>query len=132
MPDASLLARWATHIKAGLGVPDACLARAERLTLLGDQERAAPLLVKAAKAGIAEAQARLGQAYLQGTGILPNMGQALRWLHAAADQENTDAHAQLAELALQGVTDAAYVGIFADISTDQAVQWEQAERHARI
>jgi uncharacterized protein len=132
MPDASLVARWTTHIKAGLGVPDACLARAERLTLLGAQERATPLLIKAAKAGIADAQARLGQAYLQGVGILPNMGQALRWLHAAADQGNTDAHAQLAELALQGVTDAAYVGIFADISADQAVQWEQAERHARI
>ena len=132
MPDASLVARWATHIKAGLGVPDACLERAERLILLGAQERATPLLIKAAKAGIAEAQARLGQAYLHGMGILPNMGQALRWLHAAADQGNTDAHAQLAELALQGVTDAAYIGIFADIRADQAVKWEQAERHARI
>ncbi len=91
-----------------------------------------PFLIKAAKAGIAEAQARLGQAYLLGLGILPNMGQALRWLHAAADQGNVDAHTQLAEFALQGVTNVAYVGIFADITADQATKWERAERHARL
>ena len=49
--------------------PDAALMRAIRLTEHGQAERAFPLLTEAARAGIAEAEFRVGRCYLEGVGV---------------------------------------------------------------
>ena len=49
--------------------PAAALRRAVKLTELGDVKQAFPLLTRAARAGIVEAEYRVGRCYLEGTGV---------------------------------------------------------------
>ena len=81
----------------------AALRRAVRLTDKGDRRAAFPLLARAARAGIAEAEFRIGRCYLEGTGVPPSRGNGVRWLEKAATQGYVEAQALLATLCLNGM-----------------------------
>src|ERR1700751_3386734 len=100
----ALRSMWYARLRAEFGSSAACVDLADHLNGKGVYGRAMPFLARAAKAGSADAQMRLGKAYLTGPGVPPNIGQALRWLHQAAEGGHMEAQVQLAELALQGVT----------------------------
>ena len=84
--------------------PAAALRRAMRLIEQGDAKQAFPLLARAARAGIAEAEFRVGRCYLEGAGVPPSRAEGARWLERAANQGYVEAQAQLATLALHGLT----------------------------
>ena len=87
----------------GIASPAAALKRA--VTLI-EQERFAaafPLLTRAAKAGITDAQYRVARAYLEGAGVPQSQTEGVRWLERAAGQGSVEAQALLAALFLQGV-----------------------------
>src|SRR5665213_3016145 len=79
------------------------LRRAVRLTDKGDRRAAFPLLVRAAQAGIAEAEFRIGRCYLEGAGVPPSRGNGVRWLEKAATRGYVEAQALLATLCLNGL-----------------------------
>src|SRR5580658_37737 len=81
----------------------ASLRRAARLTDRGDRKSAFPLLVRAARAGIPEAEFRIGRCYLEGAGVPPSRGNGVRWLEKAATQGYVEAQALLATLCLNGM-----------------------------
>src|ERR1700681_4314241 len=81
----------------------AALRRAVRLTDQGDRRRACPLLARAARAGIAEAEFRVGRCYLEGGGVPPSRGNGVRWLEKAAARGYVEAQALLATLCLNGM-----------------------------
>ena len=83
--------------------PTAALRRALRLAEQGDVKQAFPLLARAARAGIAEAEYRVGRCYLEGTGVPPSRAEGARWLERAANQGYVEAQAQLATLAIHGL-----------------------------
>ena len=66
-------------------------------------KRAFPLLARAARARIAEAEYRLGRSYLEGAGVPPSRTEGARWLERAAAQGYVEAQAQLATLAIHGL-----------------------------
>jgi uncharacterized protein len=103
---------WLNQVLAGLGVPKACLVRAEALAGRADHDAAFPLFAQAAKAGLPHAWYRLGQCYLMGLGVPASVGDALRWLGRAAEAGETAAQTQLAVLALQGVSGPGNTGLF--------------------
>ena len=76
----------------------AALRRAVRLIEQGNAKQAFPLLSRAARAGIAEAEYRVGRCYLEGVGVPPSRTEGARWLERAANQGYVDAQAQLATL----------------------------------
>ena len=78
--------------------PAAALRRAVELAELGDVKQAFPLLTRAARAGIAEAEYRVGRCYLEGAGVPPSRVEGVRWLERAANQGYVEAQAQLATL----------------------------------
>jgi hypothetical protein len=84
--------------------PAAALRRAVRLTEQGNIKQAFPLLTRAALAGIAEAEYRVGRCYLEGAGVPPSRTEGARWLERAANQGYVEAQAQLATLAIHGLT----------------------------
>src|SRR5580692_9319319 len=84
--------------------PAAALRRAVRLTEQGDVKQAFPLLTRAARAGIAEAEHRVGRCYLEGAGVPPSRSEGARWLERAANQGYVEAQAQLATLSIHGLT----------------------------
>ena len=65
--------------------PAAALRRAVKLTEQGDVKQAFPLLTRAARAGIAEAEYRVGRCYLEGAGVPPSRAEGVRWLERAAE-----------------------------------------------
>src|SRR5277367_3117348 len=81
----------------------AALRQAIRLTDKGDRRAAFPLLARAARAGIAEAEFRIGRCYLEGAGVPPSRGNGVRWLEKAATQGYVEAQALLAILCLNGM-----------------------------
>ena len=83
--------------------PAAALRRAVRLTEQGNVKQAFPLLTRAARAGIAEAEYRVGRCYLEGAGVPPSRAEGARWLERAANQGYVEAQAQLATLAIHGL-----------------------------
>ncbi len=83
--------------------PAAALRRAKPLTEQGDIKQAFPLLSRAARAGIAEAEYRVGRCYLEGAGVPPSRVEGARWLERAANQGYVEAQAQLATLAIHGL-----------------------------
>ena len=83
--------------------PTAALRRALRLAEQGDVKQAFPLLSRAARAGIAEAEYRVGRCYLEGAGVPPSRSEGARWLERAANQGYVEAQAQLATLAIHGL-----------------------------
>jgi TPR repeat protein len=89
--------------------PLAALRRALSLTEQGNVKQAFPLLARAARAGIAEAEYRMGRCYLEATGVPPSRVQGVRWLERAANQGYVEAQAQLATLSIQGYASGAGV-----------------------
>src|SRR5512135_2114447 len=83
--------------------PAAALRRGIRLIDQGNAKDAFPLLTRAARAGIAEAEYRVGRCYLEGAGVPPSRAEGARWLERAAAQGYIEAHAQLATLAIHGL-----------------------------
>ena len=75
-----------------------------RLIEQGNVKQAFPLLSRAARAGIAEAEYRVGRCYLEGAGVPPSRAEGARWLERAANQGYVEAQAQLATLAIHGLT----------------------------
>src|SRR5580704_14056727 len=71
--------------------PAAALRRALRLTEQGRGVEAFPLLTRAAKAGIAEAEYRVGRCYLEGASVPPSRREGARWLERAAVQGHVEA-----------------------------------------
>ena len=88
----------------------AALRRAVRLIDQGNAKQAFPLLSRAARAGIAEAEYRVGRCYLEGVGVPPSRTEGARWLERAANQGYVEAQAQLATLAIHGLTASADTG----------------------
>jgi len=64
--------------------------------------QAFPLFARAARAGIAEAEYRVGRCYLEGSGVPVSRVEALLWLKRAAVQGHAEAQSLLAVLYLQG------------------------------
>ena len=95
-----------------------------RLTEQGDVKQAFPLLTRAARAGIAEAEYRVGRCYLEGAGVPPSRTEGARWLERAANQGYVEAQAQLATLAIHGLT----AGAGCQAPSDQAVRRRRRRR----
>ncbi len=87
---------------AEAGDPLAALAYARRLP----PAAAKPWLTQAAKAGVAEAQARLGHAFLAGQGAAQDEAEARVWLERAAAQEDAAALFTLGRLDWNSDTEA--------------------------
>src|SRR5215469_2905057 len=83
--------------------PTAALRRGVQLSEQGDIKQAFPLLTRAARAGIAEAEFRLGRCYLEGAGVPSSRVEAVRWLERAANQGYVEAQARLATLSIYGL-----------------------------
>ena len=83
--------------------PQAALRRGVRLAEQGQSKRAFPLLVRAATAGIAEAEFRVGRCYLEGAGVPPSRSQGARWLERAGNQGYVEAQVLLATLYVHGL-----------------------------
>ena len=64
----------------GLASPEAALRRAMRLSDQGKVAEAFPLLTRSAKAGIAEAEYRVGCCYLEGAGVPASRIEGAHWL----------------------------------------------------
>src|ERR1700722_8223327 len=94
------------RLMAGMS-PSAALRRGVSLTEQGDVKQAFPLLTRAARAGIAEAEYRVGRCYLEGTGVPPSLVEGVRWLERAANQGYVDAQARLATLSIHGLATSA-------------------------
>src|SRR5271156_2735251 len=86
----------------GLASPAASLRRAIRLSENGKETAAFPLLARAAKAGIVEAEYRVARCYLQGSGVPPSRTEAARWLKLAATHGSIDAQVLLSVMCIQG------------------------------
>ncbi|WP_428485136.1 tetratricopeptide repeat protein [Rhodopila sp.] len=90
---------------AFLGRPAARFAYGDALASRNDHWAAFPQFARAARAGLRQAQFRLGECYLVGLGVPASSQEAIRWLTKAAEAGETAAQTQLASLALQGITD---------------------------
>ena len=95
--------RYSTCHRSAVRPASAALRRAVRLTDKGDRRAAFPLLARAARAGIAEAEFRVGRCYLEGAGVPPGRANGVRWLEKAATQGYVEAQALLATLCLNGM-----------------------------
>jgi uncharacterized protein len=119
--------RFLNRVRALFGAPSARFALGEAFAASGAHARAFPLFVQAARAGLRQAQFRLGRCYLQGLGVPPSLGEALRWFRRSADAGEPAAQAQLAALALEGVGDQPPSGLFDDARLasdfDRAEHW---------
>src|SRR5215203_2740847 len=87
----------------GLAFPGTALRRAIRLTEDGRTADALPLLARAAKAGIAEAEHRIACCYLQGKGVPPSRAEGAQWLERAATHGHAEAQALLGALYVPGL-----------------------------
>ena len=125
IPVSAILARF----RATLGAPAALCAVAETFAGRGAHARAFPVFVEAAQAGDRRAQYRLGHCYLLGLGVPASVGEASRWFRRAADSGDAAAQTQLAELALQGVSDQPPSSIFG--SPSLASDFDRAEHWCR-
>jgi hypothetical protein len=87
----------------GLASPAVALRRA--VLLIEQQKFAAafPLLTRAAKAGIPDAEYRIAQSYLEGAGVPRSQAEGVRWLQRAAVHGCVEAQSLLAALCVQGL-----------------------------
>lgn len=83
--------------------PALALRRAIRLSDSGKAAEAFALMAIAARAGIVEAEFRIGRYYLEGRGVPPSQLEGARWLRRAADRGSPDAQALLAALYVAGL-----------------------------
>ena len=88
----------------GVLAPRALLERGLKLSERGGVVAAFPLFVRAADAGLTEAQYQVGKAYLEAAGVPFSRGEAARWLLRAAESGLVPAQALLASLFLSGHT----------------------------
>jgi TPR repeat protein len=79
------------------------LRRAIRLLDEGRADWGFKLLVRAARAGVTEAQFRIGRCYLRGSGVPASRAEGARWLEIAATAGHTEAQWLLAALLIEGV-----------------------------
>src|ERR1700722_17303694 len=86
-----------------LGSPTAALRRAIRLSDKGQAVAAFPLLTRAAKAGIVDAEFRVAQSYLEGRGVPPSRVEGTRWLLRAATHGAIEAQLMLSALCVNGL-----------------------------
>src|SRR5271168_2968474 len=86
-----------------LASPAASFRRAVRLSESGKGAEAFPLLARAAKAGLVEAEYRVARCYLEGSGVPASRTEAGRWLRLAATHGSVDAQVLLSGLCIQGV-----------------------------
>ena len=82
--------------------PAARLRQAIAQADAGHLADAFPVLAKAAQAGEAEAQFRVGRAYLEGAGVPPSRAMAAQWLERAAGAGKTEAQTLLATVYVTG------------------------------
>jgi TPR repeat protein len=80
----------------------AALHHGRRLADEDQDAEAFRLFARAARAGIAEGEYRVGLCYLEGSGVPLSRVDALHWLTRAADQRHIEAQWRLAMLYLQG------------------------------
>src|ERR1700737_3655154 len=83
--------------------PAAALRRAIALTDRGQVARAFRLFARAARAGTAEAEYRVGRSYLEGSVVPVSRADGARWLERAAIQGHVEAQWLLAALYAPGV-----------------------------
>src|SRR5579863_7259513 len=88
---------------ASLASPDIALRRAVQLAERGKEAEAFPLLAVAARAGIGEAEYRVGRAYLEGAGVPPSRSEGAYWLERAATHNHVEAQGFLAALYVSGL-----------------------------
>src|ERR1700733_16644 len=89
-------------LMAGLS-PAAALRRGLRQFEQGQMRDAFVLLSRAARAGIPEAEFRVGRCYLEGAGVPPSRTDGVRWVERAATKGYVEAQALLATLCLHGM-----------------------------
>ena len=87
----------------GLGSPAAALRRAIELIEQEKFAAAFPLLTRAAKAGIPEAEYRIARSYLEGAGVPLSQAEGARWLERAASHGWVEAQSLLAALCVRGL-----------------------------
>ena len=85
------------------GSPMAALKRAIQLDEAGEPRRAFALFTRAARAGLPEAQFRVGRAYLKGSGVPVSRRDGAAWLERAAQAGWVEAQTLLATLYLYGL-----------------------------
>jgi uncharacterized protein len=88
---------------ASLMSPSIALRRAIRLRERGWAAQAFPLFARAARAGIAEAEYRVGRCYLEGSGVPVSHADGVRWLGYAATRGHIEAQWFLAALCVHGI-----------------------------
>ena len=88
---------------AGLVSPTASYRRAVQLCGAGKAAEAFPLMAVAARAGVADAEYRVGRAYLEGVGVPPSRSEGARWLEQAASHGSVEGQALLAALYVSGL-----------------------------
>src|SRR5438477_3815183 len=98
----------------GLALPAVALRRAVQLSDSGKPAEAFPLMARAARAGIPEAEYRVARSYLEGSGVPPSRTEGSRWLRRAANHGSTDAQSLLAALYVGGLVPAETDGAGAD------------------
>jgi TPR repeat protein len=80
----------------------AALRRAIHLNKRSRTAQAFTLFARAAGAGIAEAEYRVGRCYLEGSGVPVSLTESVRWLARAATQDHVEAQWLLAALLIHG------------------------------
>jgi len=89
----SLLDRFISSLSAS-----AALRRGIRLADQGRRAPAFALFARAARAGVVQAEYRIGRCYLEGSGVPASRNDSLHWLNRAAAQGHIDAQWLLAAL----------------------------------
>jgi hypothetical protein len=125
----------------GLGSPEAALRRAVQLIKQERFSAAFPLLTRAAKAGLPDAEYRIARSYLEGAGVPPSQVEGTRWLERAASHGCLEAQSLLASLCVRGLAgrtkrsarnDAGANQIFSVDSTPAEPDFELALEWARL
>jgi TPR repeat protein len=98
----------------GLASPVAALDRAVRLIEQQKFVAAFPLLTRAAKAGIPDAEYRVARCYLEGAGVPSSRTEGARWLERAASHGCVEAQSLLAAFHVRGLAGATNSGSLSD------------------
>src|SRR6516162_4946051 len=87
----------------GFFLPTVALRHGISLRDRGRAAEAFPLLARAAKAGLADAEFAVSQSYLKGSGVPASLPEGVRWLKRAAAHGQVEAQVLLSSLYLQGL-----------------------------
>jgi hypothetical protein len=119
--------------------PQAALRRAVSLSDDGKVAEAFPLLARAAKAGLEDAEFRISRCYLEGLGVPASRVEGARWLERAANHGHVEAQTMLAALCINGLVSVASASgpdsLFANEPTTtpdfaSALKWARAAADA--